>query len=118
MILARELRIGNRVLLKHSDSAHLSEIVIDASLLKDIASEKSGISIFPLPIDEKILSDRCGMTAGAKILPDKSVLCISRMFYPSGGYVLQYYGWRIELKGFHHLQNILYFLFEEELDVK
>ncbi len=122
MITADKLRVGNRIQL--SDGAGiLIEHTVTGQNLAELESTDIGKRLFPIPITEKLLIERCGMASGSSGVlfekeADDTTIMIGRKFLPSGGFIFQYKGVKIELEGLHHLQNIYFFIFGHELPLK
>lgn len=121
-ISAIDLRFNNLVLL--FNNGKLKETRINPITLYDC--EMNEISLIPIPITEKLLIERCGFSGNGFINnkisgfvegKENSVL-IYRQFLPSGGFIFEYQKIKILLRGLHHLQNIWYFIFDKELEIK
>ena len=127
MILGQDLRVGNRVMLTYEgiegipfEGGMLEEHIITPNDILLVYTH--GLKIFPIPIDTDLLAKRCGMkgspTGTVQWMEEDTSFMISRAFVPNGGYILQYKGIKLQLTGLHHLQNVVYFLFGEELKIK
>lgn len=128
MLLGHDLRIGNRALLSYDgiegiqdETNMLEEHIVTPNDILLVYTHS--LKIYPIPITEKILIDRCGMSGNGFV--NKEIVSfttddnirISRLFLPSGGFVLQYKELKIPLQGLHHLQNVVYFITGTELKV-
>lgn len=117
MIPIEKLRVGNKVLLTGNEGL-CHEIIITVN---NIHNASISSKLFPIPITEKLLIERCGMAGNEgiqSILTAEDRINIYRKFLPSGAYVFQYKGIKIELEGLHHLQNIVFFIAGIELPIK
>lgn len=127
MITIKDVLVGNWVNIK-LPTGLLTETQITPSDIRRLAGGDSSCYI-PIPITENMLVERCGMhlatlNKGVTAIDvieaqvGTGSLMIKKIFIPNGGLVLHYKDIKIPLKGLHHLQNIYYFLFGKELEIK
>jgi len=126
MLLGQDLRVGNRASLSYEgiENIHYETNMLEEHIITPndiLLTYTHSLKIYPIPITEKLLIDKCGMSGSGfankeliSFTTDGSIR-ISRLFLPSGGFVLQYKELKIPLQGLHHLQNVIYFITGVEL---
>lgn len=81
--------------------------------------EQHGLRLFPIPVTEKLLEDRCNMhTDKSANVEDSREITVCRAYMPNGGMMFMYKTVKVALEGLHHLQNLYLDLFGVELTIK
>lgn len=118
MLLAKDIREGNLVLIPDRASGKLLERELQCYTITAI--KENTVLAYPIPITEKLLVDRCGWLGSNNI---QSVNVAAGTIFigqaiTGRAFIFQYRELKVPLKGLHHLQNIMSDLFDIELEIK
>lgn len=119
MLSNTKIRIGNLAQEINPVTGTLQEHVVNAATFSNMAEH--GLRLFPIPVTEKLLADRCNMHTGSPTTVDGDVgreVTVCRAYMPNGGMMFSYKTVKVALEGMHHLQNLWLDLFGVELTIK
>jgi len=118
----KKLMHGNIIGVKETDvekGVPLTEI--KAVFFDLYCIEKGHLEAFPVPLSERVLSERFGFKKSGEAYTgeemDRRTVIITRMYLPSGSWVLHYNGTQHGINFIHELQNIWLFLFGEPIRI-